>query len=97
MAKVTSKLQVTIPRKIADLYAISPGDEIDFVAAGDGIRIVLAGKAQPGQLGQAERLRLFHESCARQRSREKAMKLPSTRPATRGWSRAELYQRGKPR
>ena len=27
MAKVTSKLQVTIPKRIADRYAIAPGDE----------------------------------------------------------------------
>jgi len=97
MAKVTSKLQVTIPRKIAERYAIAPGDDIEFVAAGDGIRIVLAGRRIPGTLGTAERLRLFRESCERQRAREKAMKRPSRRPASRGWTREELYRRGKPR
>ena len=44
MAKVTSKLQVTIPKRIAERYAIAPGDDIEFVAAGDGIRIVPGGK-----------------------------------------------------
>ena len=30
MAKVTSKLQVTIPKAIAEQYGIKPGDEIEF-------------------------------------------------------------------
>ena len=34
MAKVTSKYQVTMPKKIAESYSIRPGDEIDWVAAG---------------------------------------------------------------
>ena len=34
MAKVTSKYQVTVPKKIADAYHISPGDDIDWVPAG---------------------------------------------------------------
>ncbi len=37
MAKVTSKLQVTIPKAIAHQYGIAPGDEIEFKAAGDMI------------------------------------------------------------
>ncbi|MEK7258043.1 MAG: SUMF1/EgtB/PvdO family nonheme iron enzyme, partial [Bacteroidota bacterium] len=31
MAKVTSKLQVTVPKIIADQYGIRPGDEIEWV------------------------------------------------------------------
>ncbi len=40
MAKVTSKLQVTVPKAIADRYGIRPGDEIEWVAAGDTIRVL---------------------------------------------------------
>ena len=40
MSKVTSRFQVTMPKKIADRYAIRPGDEIDWVAAGDVIRVI---------------------------------------------------------
>ena len=40
MAKVTSKYQVTLPKKIAALYQIRPGDEILWVAAGDVIRVI---------------------------------------------------------
>ncbi len=38
MSKVTSKLQVTIPKVIAEQYGIKPGDEIEFVPAGEVIR-----------------------------------------------------------
>ena len=37
MAKVTSKLQVTVPKAIAEQYSIRPGDEIDWAPAGDVI------------------------------------------------------------
>lgn len=98
MAKVTSKLQVTIPKRIAERYAIAPGDEIEFVAAGDGIRILQAGNRGPAALSQAEKVRLFRAATARQRAREKAMKLTSRRAeGDRGWTRGELYSRGKPR
>lgn len=103
MAKVTSKLQVTIPKKIAERYAIAPGDEIEFIPAGDGIRVVPAGQAgRPGrggtaELSVAERLRLFRAASARQQARQKAMKLSGDGTGSRGWTRAELYSRGKPR
>ena len=40
MAKVTSKLQVTVPKAVADRYGIKPGDEIRFEDAGEVIRVV---------------------------------------------------------
>ena len=40
MAKVTSKLQLTVPKAIADRYGIRPGDELDWVPAGDAIRVI---------------------------------------------------------
>jgi len=40
MAKVTSKYQVTVPKKIAERYSIRPGDDIDWVAAGEVIRVI---------------------------------------------------------
>lgn len=93
MAKVTSKLQVTIPKAIADEYGIKPGDEIDFQPAGPQIRVV-PRRAARKRLSLAERLRLFDESMARQREREKRMKLPAEPLADRGWTREELYTRG---
>ena len=97
MAKVTSKLQVTIPKHIADEYGIAPGDEIDFVPAGDSIRVILARQRPRSLLSLEERLRLVDESTARQREREKQMVLPKEPPAERDWRREDLYTRGKPR
>jgi len=97
MAKVTSKLQVTIPKHIADEYGIAPGDEIDFVPAGDSIRVILPRQRPRSMLSLEERLRLFDESTARQREREKHMVLPKDPPAERDWKREDLYTRGKPR
>ena len=37
-----------MPNEIADSYAIRPGDEIDWVAAGDVIRVI-----PPGRRGMA--------------------------------------------
>lgn len=97
MAKVTSKLQVTIPKRIAERYEIAPGDEIEFVAAGDSIRIVPAGKGRGTNLSTEERVRLFRAATARQKAREKSMNLPARPRRGRGWAREELYTRGKPR
>lgn len=93
MAKVTSKLQITIPKRLADEVGIAAGDEIEFVAAGDGIRLMPAGGRPRGALSTAERLRLFREASARQRRREKSLSI--TGPSSgRGWTRDQLYTRG---
>jgi AbrB family looped-hinge helix DNA binding protein len=97
MAKVTSKLQVTIPKHIADQYGIAPGDEVEFVPAGDSIRLVPARQRSRGSLSVEERLRLFDEDTALQREREKRMAIPAKPSAERDWRREDLYTRGKPR
>jgi AbrB family looped-hinge helix DNA binding protein len=97
MSKVTSKLQVTIPKAIAEQYGIEPGDEIEFQAAGPTIRVVPPkGRWRP-RLSLEERLRLFDEASARQREREAKMELPAEAPKDRGWKREDLYERGKSR
>ena len=40
MAKVTSKLQVTVPKALANQYGIRPGVEIEWEPAGDTIRVM---------------------------------------------------------
>jgi AbrB family looped-hinge helix DNA binding protein len=92
MARVTSKLQVTIPKAVADRYRIEPGAEILFEPAGDTIRVV-PHRRPPADLG--ERVRLFERALARQRQREKGQVF--TEVQDRGWSREELYFRGRPR
>jgi AbrB family looped-hinge helix DNA binding protein len=43
MAKVTSKLQVTIPKVLADRHGIRPGDDIDWIDGGGVIHLVRRG------------------------------------------------------
>jgi AbrB family looped-hinge helix DNA binding protein len=108
MSKVTTKLQVTVPKAIAGQYGIRPGDELDWVAAGDSIRAILRfpkGRhtARPDV---EERVRLFHQMLARQREREGRRRKRKTAPEgepwkpheiERGWRREDLYTRGLPR
>ena len=95
MAKVTSKYQVTVPKAIAQLYGIRPGDEIEWVPAGETIRVVPL-KRSAGKDIPAERLRRFRQATVRQSRREKEQgPLPTAKE--RGWTREELYQRGRPR
>jgi AbrB family looped-hinge helix DNA binding protein len=96
MARVTSKLQVTIPKRIAEQYAIKPGDDIEFVATAEGLRVVTGSRRDAGTLSVAERLRLFDEATERQQSRQAGLQAPAAPPSDRGWTRDELYSRGKP-
>ena len=102
MAKVTSKRQVTIPKRLATRYGIAPGDEIEWQAAGDAIRVVpLHGKGGKGTgLDVEERLRLFRAATTRLQTREAAAagRAPAggAAPEDRGWTRESLYVREKP-
>jgi bifunctional DNA-binding transcriptional regulator/antitoxin component of YhaV-PrlF toxin-antitoxin module len=93
MSKVTSKLQVTVPKDIAERYAIRPGTLLDWVPAGDTLRVVPANAPAPADDAD-ERLRRFDEATARRKKRG-AGPAPR-RPAGkgRGWKREDLYDRG---
>jgi len=100
---VTSKLQLTVPKAIADKYGIRPGDELEWSPAGDGIRVRLK-KGQKPEANAAERLALFDENTEwlnelqseeLRRSKENGTRI--TRE-NRSWTREELYgDRGLPR
>ncbi len=93
MSKVSSKLQVTVPKAIAERYGIRPGDDIRFEEAGETIRVVPANaRMQEKGLDTETRLRIFDEATGRQRAREAARSRP--RVTERGWVREELYTRG---
>ena len=92
MSKVTSKLQVTIPKSLALQYSIRPGDSISFQAAGDIIRVLPPDAATRPQLDRLQRLALFDAGTERQRARESRARRPAAE--SRGWTREELYQRG---
>ena len=92
MSKVTSKLQVTIPKTLAERHGIRAGDDIRWSSAGDGIRIEIGPPERP--LSAEERLKLFDESVRRQRRRQAGRKYPKN-PPDRGWKREDLYVRGR--
>jgi AbrB family looped-hinge helix DNA binding protein len=97
MSKVTSKLQLTVPKAIADQYGIRPGDELQWTPAGESIRISLArsGIKAEHALTLKEKLELFDQGSKRlskiQREHLKAG------GQNRDWTREELYDRGFPR
>jgi AbrB family looped-hinge helix DNA binding protein len=99
MSKVTTKLQLTVPKAIADQYGIRPGDELEWIPAGDAIRVVPVGrKRKSGQeLSVRERLELFDQATERQRQREatvdKQAVTSSESDADRGWTRDDIYIR----
>lgn len=92
MSKVTSKLQVTIPKAIAERFSIAPGDEVEWEPATDAVRVVPV-KSRRRRVDTAARLRLFDAASKRQRIRDAAQQ--SVAPThDRGWTREELYERG---
>jgi AbrB family looped-hinge helix DNA binding protein len=98
MSKVTSKLQVTIPKAIAERYGIEPGDEIEFVASGEVIRVIPPRSRWRLRLSAEERRRLFDEATKRQEDRERRMTITPRQPGDeRDWKREDLYTRGEPR
>lgn len=92
MAKITSKYQVTLPRVIADKYNIHPGDEIDWVAAGEVIRVIPPGQ-QPLSEDRESQIRLFDQATERHRKRASTRK--ERQPRSRDWTREDLYVRGR--
>jgi bifunctional DNA-binding transcriptional regulator/antitoxin component of YhaV-PrlF toxin-antitoxin module len=94
MAEVTSKYQVTLPRRIAETYRMRPGDDIDWVPAGEVIHVIPPGK-QAASLSLESRLRLFDQATERHRGRGSAR--ATGRSRSRGWDREDLYRRGRSR
>ena len=94
MAKVTSKLQVTVPRALALDLGIQPGDEIEWSSAAGAIRITPVKREK--KLDAKRRLELFDHATKRQEARDKEYRRVIGRKASkRGWTREELYHRGR--
>jgi bifunctional DNA-binding transcriptional regulator/antitoxin component of YhaV-PrlF toxin-antitoxin module len=92
MAKVTSKLQVTIPKVIAERYGIAPGQDVQWLQAGDAIRVVPQGGPHR-TLDTRRRLELYDRATARQLERNPVRGVDRGGDGSRGWTREELYER----
>lgn len=112
MSKVTSKLQVTLPKAIADRYGVKAGADLVFEPAGDSIRVLVArepGMAPFEGIALSDKQALFDAATRRQEARDRKHRLASTSskrrsskiaPASghdRGWTREELYDRARSR
>lgn len=101
MAKVTSKLQVTIPKAVADLYGIKPGGEVEWQPAGEVIRVIPRVTRKKGHetKNDLERsLKSFDQATDRQRRRDATWTGRRIEDlGDRGWKREDLYGRGLPR
>ena len=86
MSKVTSKLQVTLPKAVAQQYGITPGSEVEFEPSGSVIVLRPAGAV--ARLTPAERLALFDEATTWVLAQP-----PRDAAGDRGWTREELYDR----
>lgn len=93
MARVTSKLQVTIPKALAQRYRIEPGSQIEWLPAGEAIRVVPHPDRERAP-NRDRRLDLFDRATERQRIRE-AEERGESATTERGWRREDLYARGR--
>jgi AbrB family looped-hinge helix DNA binding protein len=94
MARITSKLQVTIPKALADRTGLRAGDDIEWAASNGGLRIT---PAVSGALSAEMKLDLFDRATERQKRRERSRRARSRATAGRGGTRSELYNRGRSR
>lgn len=92
MSKITSKYQVSIPKALADRLGVRPGDELEWKIAGRELR---AAPESPRKAASAEqRLKMFDQATRRQSARNRGRR---TGTQSRGWTREELYDRGRSR
>ena len=95
MAKVASKLQVTVPKALAAQLDIRSGDDVDWAISGNSLHVT-PSKDRRQVLDLETRLRLFDQATDRQRLRQRgAWVTPAD--GDRGWSREDLYDRGRSR
>jgi AbrB family looped-hinge helix DNA binding protein len=94
MAKVTGKFQITLPKALVDRCGIRVGDELELRAIGRSIHIDRRTTTDGPHL-QRDRLAHFDRATARQRARQRTGS--PARPRSRGWTREELYARGRSR
>ena len=94
MAKVTGKFQITLPKALVDRCGILVGDELELRPVGRSIQIDRRTARDASQLHH-DRLAHFDQATTRQRTRQRTRPLVQAR--SRGWTREELYARGRTR
>ena len=95
MSRITSKLQVTVPKRIADQFGLVPGAEVTFTPAG-GVIVLHPSRARADGLTREERLALFDAATLRLHTKVAPLSAPAG-PTDRGWTREDLYDRAGPR
>ena len=96
---MTSKLQVTLPKAIAEQLGINPGDEIDWEIAGEVLWVIPVAKRRREKSDASIRLRFFDQTTQRQRKRDSTIDPLLIRNARSGsgWTREDLYSRNNNR
>jgi AbrB family looped-hinge helix DNA binding protein len=93
MAKVTGKFQITLPKTVVERHEIRVGDELDVTSNGGALQIVRRRVSANRRRQRDQRLSHFDRATKRQGARRSAP--GATR--SRGWTREELYGRGRAR
>ena len=93
VAKVTGKFQITLPRALVDRCGIRVGDALELRPIGRSIQIDRRPAHDATRLRQ-ERLAHFDRATKRQQTRQTTGSVPAR---SRGWTREELYVRGRSR
>jgi bifunctional DNA-binding transcriptional regulator/antitoxin component of YhaV-PrlF toxin-antitoxin module len=96
MSKVTSKYQLTLPRKIARAHKIAPGTELSFVSSGESLRVVIHHDSPLEPETETDRTALagFDAATLRQAERNSSLcRILTSATTGLGWSREDLYAR----
>lgn len=95
MAKVTEKLQITLPKAVATKLGIGPGTELAVEAAGEVIRMRPV-RPHPHSRDASLPLQDFDRATERQRQRDERLRATAGElfvNPVRGWRREDLYDR----
>jgi hypothetical protein len=82
-----------LPKRLVDTYGIQVGDDLVLLPAGDTISLVPARQVSDAAANTQQRLMYFDRATERQREREGKRKFEPVKD--RGWTREELYKRGR--
>lgn len=94
VAKVTGKFQITLPKALVDRCGIRVGDTLELRPIGRSIQIDRHPRPDATRRCQ-EALTHFDRATKRQRARQATAPVAPAR--SRGWTREELYVRGRAR